>query len=59
MVAAGIALVGLLSFQVMPLRFPYVVAACVSWLAMGAAYRQMPAAVARMDAALFHHLRWI
>jgi len=59
MVAAGIALLGVVSFQVMPFRFPYVVAACVSWLTMGAAYRQMPAAVARMDAALLHHLRWI
>jgi hypothetical protein len=52
-VVAGIALVGFISFESMPFRYQYAVAVtCVSWLVMGAAYRQMPDAVARMDAAL-------
>ena len=59
MVMAAIALLGLVSFQVMPFRFPYALTACASWLAMGAAYRQMPDAVARMNTALFHRLQRI
>ena len=52
-VVAGIALVGFISFESMPFRYQYALAVtCVSWLVMGAAYRQMPDAVARMDAAL-------
>jgi hypothetical protein len=59
-VVAGIALLGLISFEVMPFRFHYALTAtCASWLAMGAAYRQMPDAVARIDAALFHCLQRI
>src|SRR5215467_2989761 len=51
--AAGIALVGFISFEMMPFHYRYALTAtCVSWLVMGAAYRQMPDAVARMDAAL-------
>ena len=59
MVVAGIVLLAVLSFEVMPFRFPYALTVCASWLAMGAAYRQMPDAVARMDAALFHRLQRI
>jgi hypothetical protein len=45
-------------FPAMTFRFPYALAAtCASWLAMAAAYRQMPDAVARMDAALWRHLQ--
>ena len=52
-VVAGIALLGFISFESMPFRYQYALAVtCVSWLVMGAAYRQMPDAVARMDAAL-------
>jgi hypothetical protein len=59
MVAAALALLGLVAYQVMPLRFPYIVSACASWLAMGVAYRKMPDAVERMNAALFHRLQRI
>ena len=59
LVLAAIVLLGLLSFQVMPFRFPYALIACASWLAMAAAYRQMPNAVAWMDAALFHRIQRI
>jgi hypothetical protein len=52
-VLAGAALVGFISFESMPFRYQYALAVtCVSWLVMGAAYRQMPVAVARMNAAL-------
>jgi len=52
-IAAGIALVGFISFERMPFRYEYALAVtCVSWVVMGAAYRQMPDAVARMEAAL-------
>ena len=59
MAAVGIAAFAIVSFGVMPFRFPYALIACLSWLAMGAAYRQMPDAVARMDAALNHRLQRI
>jgi hypothetical protein len=59
-VGAAIALLGLISLAVMPSRFQYALAAtCTSWLAMGTAYRLMPDAVARIDAALFHRLQRI
>jgi hypothetical protein len=59
-VVAAIALLGLISFRVMPSHFHDALAAtCASWLAMGAAYRQMPDAVARIDAALFDRLQRI
>ncbi len=58
-VVAAVVLFGLISFQAMPSHFQYALTACASWLAMGAAYRQMPDAVARMDAALFHRLQQI
>jgi hypothetical protein len=57
MVVAGLAALGLVSFRVMPVRFPYALTACTSWLAMGAAYRQMPDAVARINVALFRRLQ--
>ena len=59
MVVAGIALLGLIFFRVMPGHAQYALMAGASWLAMGAAYRLMPDAVARMDAALFHRLQRI
>src|SRR5262249_13452577 len=59
MAVAGITLFGLVAFQAMPFRFPYALTAWASWLAMGAAYRQMPDAVARMNAALFDRLQRI
>ena len=58
-VLAALALLSFFSFHVMPFRFPYALLWCASWLAMAAAYRQMPNAVARMDAALFHRLQRI
>lgn len=59
-VVVGIALVGFISFEMMPFRYQYaLVMTCVSWLVMGAAYRKMPDAVARMDAALVRCLERI
>jgi len=59
MVVAGVALFSLSSFKIMPSHVQYALTACASWLAMGAAYRTMPDAVARMDAALCHRLQRI
>jgi hypothetical protein len=59
MVVAGIGLLCLLSFKVIPFHSRFAFTACASWLAMGAAYRKMPDAVARMDAALLHRLQRI
>lgn len=59
MVAAAVALFAFISLQAMPSHLQYALTTCASWLAMGAAYRKMPDAVARMDAALFHRLRRI
>jgi hypothetical protein len=57
-IAAALMVVGAISFPAMTFRFPYALAAtCASWLTMAAAYRQMPDAVARMDAALWHRLQ--
>jgi hypothetical protein len=57
-VAAALAVLGAISFPAMTFRFPYALAAtCASWLAMAAAYRQMPDAVARMDTALWRRLQ--
>jgi hypothetical protein len=57
-VAAALAVLGAISFPAMTFRFQYALAAtCASWLAMAAAYRQMPDAVARMDAALWHRMQ--
>ena len=57
-VAAALAVLGAISFPAMTFRFPYALAAtCASWLTMAAAYRQMPNAVARMDATLWHRLQ--
>jgi len=57
-VAAALAVLGAISFPAMTFRFPYALAAtCASWLTMAAAYRQMPDAVARMDAALWRRLQ--
>lgn len=59
-VLAGFALFGLISFEAMPSRFPYAIAAsCASWLVMGAGYRLMAGLVARVDAALFNGLQRI
>ena len=54
MVLAAVALLG---FVFLPFHLPYALMACTSWLAMAAAYRQMPGVVARMDAALFHRFQ--
>ena len=57
-VAAALAVLGAISFPAMTFRFPYALAAtCASWLTMAAAYRQMPNAVARMDATLWRCLQ--
>ncbi|PWU10076.1 MAG: hypothetical protein C5B51_04950 [Terriglobia bacterium] len=59
-VVAGLALFGLISFEVMPFRFHHALMATgASWLVMGAAYRQMPDVVSRIDAALFQCLQRI
>jgi len=59
-VLAGFALFGLISFEVMPSRFQYALAAsCASWLVMGAGYRLMADLVARVDAALSNGLQRI
>jgi hypothetical protein len=57
-VAAALAVFCAIVFPAMTFRFPYALAAtCASWLAMAAAYRQMPDAVARVDAALWCRLQ--
>jgi hypothetical protein len=57
---AGFALFGFISFEVMPSRFQYALAAsCASWLVMGAGYRLMADLVARVDAALSNGLQRI
>ena len=59
-VLAGFALLGLVSYEAMPSRFQYAIAAsCASWLVMGAGYRLMADLVARVDAALFNGLQRI
>jgi len=59
-VLAGFALFGLISFEVMPSRFQYALAAsCASWLVMGAGYRLMADLAARVDAALSNGLQRI
>jgi hypothetical protein len=59
-VLAGFALLGLITFEAMPSRFRYAVAAsCASWLVMGAGYRLMAGLVARVDSALFNGLQGI
>jgi hypothetical protein len=59
-VMAGFALLGFISFETMPSRFQYAIAAtCASWLVMGAGYRLMAGLVARVDAALFNGLQRI
>src|SRR5579872_240310 len=57
-VAAALAVLGAISLPAMTFRFPYALAAtCASWLIMAAAYRQMPDAVTRIDAALWRRLQ--
>jgi hypothetical protein len=57
-VVAALAVLGAISLPAMMFRFPYALAAtCASWLMMAAAYRQMPDAVARIDAALWRRLQ--
>ncbi len=57
-IAAALVVLCAISLPAMTFRFPYALAAtCASWLIMAAAYRQMPDAVARVDAALWRRLQ--
>jgi hypothetical protein len=57
-VAAALVLLGAIFVPSMTFRFPYALArTCASWIAMAAAYRHMPDAVARMEAALSHRFQ--